>query len=507
MLQRYPMPEITIDGKSYALTEDLTDGLTEIRCEEDRTDITASVLAGKESTITLPNGKELKVSASKNTYTYLLDGVEKTYIPSVSYTGYYSSFSYEFPKVSGESLTETKTELSFSEAGSNPNRLKGTLTHTPKTKEQKQADGSTKIVGMLDKDGNQVFTHRLDFTMTDEKGQQAVTDPVFRTGADGKTNEEIQAGPLPAFHIAAGEQLSFETSSGASVYMSLTESGKLTIRLVNTQASAITDEEIQKANIDRQDAKDAVFFTKTVTQARADHAEGTLKIKVNTFDNVNAGAIPNDRTPGGPGRPTPSPSTPSIRTTLVDAKSGTHEIEPGQDFLLVDTVSYYNLPQGEYRLVGTLMDRATGKEFLINGKPITAEKIFTAGSANGQETVEFSFRAENIEGKSLVAFEKLYKRVKNADGSITETELAKHEELKDDWQTVTIGKKPEEPEKPQRPEKPEKPNRPGKPKTPQEVPKTGDAANAAGHLLLLAGATAGLAFSTGMLRKRRKTNR
>ena len=101
VLQCYPMPEITIDGRSYALTEDLTDGLTEIRCEEDRTDITASVLAGKESTITLPNGKELKVSASENTYTYILDGAEKTYIPSVSYTGYYTSFSYEFPKVSG----------------------------------------------------------------------------------------------------------------------------------------------------------------------------------------------------------------------------------------------------------------------------------------------------------------------------------------------------------------------------------------------------------------------
>lgn len=43
--------------------------------------------------------------------------------------------------------------------------------------------------------------------------------------------------------------------------------------------------------------------------------------------------------------------------------------------------------------------------------------------------------------------------------------------------------------------------------TAQEVPKTGDAANAAGYLLLLAGAAAGLVFSTGMLRKRRKTNR
>lgn len=136
VLQRYPMSEITIDGKAYALTEDLTDGLTEIRCEEDRAEITVSVLAGKESTITLPNGKELKVSASENTYTYILDGMEKTYLPTVSYTGYYTSFSYEFPKVSGESLTETKTEFSFSEAGSNPNRLKGTLIHTPKAKEQ-----------------------------------------------------------------------------------------------------------------------------------------------------------------------------------------------------------------------------------------------------------------------------------------------------------------------------------------------------------------------------------
>ena len=277
--------------------------------------------------------------------------------------------------------------------------------------------------------------------------------------------------------------------------------------MVNTQAGAITDEEVPKGGIDGQDAKDAVFFTKTVTQARQDHAEGTLKIKVNTFDNVNAGEIPNDRTPGEPGKPTPSPSTPSIRTTLVDAKSGTHEAEPERDFLLIDTVSYSNLPRGEYRLVGTLMDRTTGKEFLAGSKPVTAEKIFTAGSANGQETVEFTFRAENIEGKSLVAFEKLYKRVKNADGSITETEIAKHEELKDDWQTVTIGKKPEEPEKPQRPEKPEEPNKPEKPENPQEVPKTGDAASAAGYLLLLAGAAAGLVFSSGMLRKRRKTDR
>lgn len=115
---------------------------------------------------------------------------------------------------------------------------------------------------MLDKDGNQVFTHRLDFTMTDEKGQQAVTGSLFRTDTDGKTSEEMQDASLSAFHIAAGEQLSFETSSGASVAMSLTESGNLTIRMANTQAGAIADEEVPTASIDGQDAKDAVFLRK-----------------------------------------------------------------------------------------------------------------------------------------------------------------------------------------------------------------------------------------------------
>lgn len=94
--------------------------------------------------------------------------------------------------------------------------------------------------------------------------------------------------------------------------MSLSESGRLTIRMVNTQTGAVTEDEVPTASIDGQDAKDAVFFTKTVTQARQNHAEGTLKIKVNTFDNVNAGAIPNDRTPDEPGRPNPLPSMPSI---------------------------------------------------------------------------------------------------------------------------------------------------------------------------------------------------
>lgn len=91
--------------------------------------------------------------------------------------------------------------------------------------------------------------------------------------------------------------------------------------------------------------------------------------------------------------------------------------------------------------------------------------------------------------------------MKNADGSITETEIAKHEDLSDDWQTVTIGKKPDKPEKPERPEKPSKPE---KPETPQEVPKTGDTANAGRYLFLLTGAGIGLGVLALMRKKRKK---
>lgn len=91
--------------------------------------------------------------------------------------------------------------------------------------------------------------------------------------------------------------------------------------------------------------------------------------------------------------------------------------------------------------------------------------------------------------------------MKNADRSITETEIAKHEDLSDDWQTVTIGKKPDKPEKPERPEKPSKPE---KPETPQEVPKTGDTANAGRYLFLLTGAGIGLGVLALMRRKRKK---
>ena len=49
------------------------------------------------------------------------------------------------------------------------------------------------------------------------------------------------------------------------------------------------------------------------------------------------------------------------------------------DITIEDTVSYKNLTVGkEYTVKGTLMDKATGKPFLVNGKEVTSEVTFTA---------------------------------------------------------------------------------------------------------------------------------
>lgn len=49
------------------------------------------------------------------------------------------------------------------------------------------------------------------------------------------------------------------------------------------------------------------------------------------------------------------------------------------DITIEDTISYKNLTVGkEYTVKGILMDKATGKPFLVNGKEVTSEITFTA---------------------------------------------------------------------------------------------------------------------------------
>lgn len=111
----------------------------------------------------------------------------------------------------------------------------------------------------------------------------------------------------------------------------------------------------------------------------------------------------------------------------------------GDKIVVTDIVAYEKLTVGKkYTVNGTLMDKATGKAFEVNGKAVTAEATFTPETENGTTEVSFEFAQKAIEGKeiSLVVFEK----VLNADGKVIGT----HEDLEDPDQTVSFN--PDTPE-------------------------------------------------------------
>lgn len=125
-------------------------------------------------------------------------------------------------------------------------------------------------------------------------------------------------------------------------------------------------------------------------------------------------------------------------TATIDGKK---EFTANGDITIDDVVFYKNLTAGkEYTVSGVLMDKATGKAFLVDGKEVCSEVTFTPETADGEVTVSFIFDGSVITKETeIVAFETLYR---------DETEIAVHADIDDKDQTVTIYPQPE-PEKPQ----------------------------------------------------------
>lgn len=130
---------------------------------------------------------------------------------------------------------------------------------------------------------------------------------------------------------------------------------------------------------------------------------------------------------------------PELKTTA--AIDGKKEFTVNGDVTIDDVVSYKHLVPGkEYTVKGILMDKATGKPFLVDGKEITSEVTFTAEKANSEVTVSFTFDGSVITKETeIVVFEALYR-----EG----TEIAVHADIEDEGQNVTIHPQPE-PEKTQ----------------------------------------------------------
>lgn len=120
---------------------------------------------------------------------------------------------------------------------------------------------------------------------------------------------------------------------------------------------------------------------------------------------------------------------PELKTTAtVNDKK---EVIAKGEITIKDTVEYkYLIPNTEYVIKGTLMDKATGKPFKVKGKEITSTVKFVPDKTDGKVEVTFTFDGSAIKKDTeLVVFETLYR-----DG----VELTAHADINDDGQTVTI---------------------------------------------------------------------
>lgn len=120
---------------------------------------------------------------------------------------------------------------------------------------------------------------------------------------------------------------------------------------------------------------------------------------------------------------------PRIGTAFTTEGSGQHVASPSGKLRLVDTVAYTRLvPGSEYRIVGTLMDKESGKTLTdADGAPISASATIVPKHPYGLARVVFELDASALADRSVVAFEALAHEGRT---------IAVHNDIDDEGQTV-----------------------------------------------------------------------
>jgi len=114
----------------------------------------------------------------------------------------------------------------------------------------------------------------------------------------------------------------------------------------------------------------------------------------------------------------------SIKTELMDIRTGTHAASYGMTEL-ADNVRYENLVPGKtYQLSGVLIDKETGEELSSGSKEFTAEDKV------GMAQVIMELDTMSLYGHELVAFEELL-----YEGKV----IALHKDIEDEDQSVKVG--------------------------------------------------------------------
>ena len=138
---------------------------------------------------------------------------------------------------------------------------------------------------------------------------------------------------------------------------------------------------------------------------------------------------------------------PEIGTQFAD-ENGKKTFRKGDgEVTLVDTVAYKDLNSGkEYRLELTLMEKtaaSTGTALMVSSAAVKASVTFSAitTSSEGSVKVPVKLNLAKLEGKKIVAFERLYEV---ESGNF----IAGHEDINDEGQTIKVEETPKTPPTP-----------------------------------------------------------
>ena len=270
--ERYPMPQITIDGNVYPLDTEYEDEYIVIDVDKDYTEIFIDTYKAAETNVVLPNGQVLKVKASDNTFEYTVGANTYTFLPTVTYTGYHAIYEEDWQKIKGEDLTDYSVNFTLTGAGTDKDAaiIDVTVNHNPS-----KTIGTEK--GDLTPDGYQIFRHEAIFFIKDSSGNNVTPDA-----------DEIILQPK--------ETVKLQMPSGAVFTVSMDKNGIVTASVENTLTSSFADAMNTEVVTTGSAPASKLNFAKNVTLGRQDTSADKLMIKINS-DNQDAFAVENDHKP------------------------------------------------------------------------------------------------------------------------------------------------------------------------------------------------------------------
>lgn len=469
-----PMNNLKVDGTEYDLLQSVTTENVVVEKLDGRTRTKVTVPTGKSSTVTFANGSTLNIAATKTTYTATFDGgaapelelgnettlaktVEGTktivaYSPKVTKTNWLSEVSYEYeaPKnthkgeggftvvrpankklalTSAVGTSEITASIDYAYAAAELTFTRGTVTGI--TVDDKAIDSADYADGITLK--RIVKTPVMVENPDDPEGEK-----IQKVDKDGNLVFETTVNATKAvINFADGVTYTVQFDAAGNFYMDASgyvDDNLETESILSVDGNPVTADSLKimkLINIKNTTAK---------TYARNNTDAGVLNITVN---NIKNDRIPTDvpEIPDNPG----TPDIPSIRTIAKDSETHEHISKADDKVTIIDTVSYTALTPGqEYTLKGVLMDKETGKELLANGKPVTAEKVFTPEKSSGTVDMEFTFDGSKLENMATVVFEELYKNIdtdKDGKPDTPEDKLAAaHKDITDEGQTIYFPK-------------------------------------------------------------------